>query len=62
MSQATTIEARIEPEMEFGMTLEDAEGDPSALDAELLVPPQCHLLQITLRAWSGQFKGTVKIL
>ena len=39
MSQATTIAARIEPEMESDMTLEDSEDDPSALDAEPLVPP-----------------------
>ena len=29
----------IEPEMEFDMTLEDSEDDPSALDAEPLLPP-----------------------
>ena len=39
MSQATTIEARIEPEMEFDMTLEDSEDDPSVFDAEPSVPP-----------------------
>ena len=39
LSQATTIAARIEPEMEFDMTLEDSEDDPSVLDAEPLVPP-----------------------
>ena len=39
MSQATTIAARIEPEIEFNMTLEDSEDDPSVLDAEPLVPP-----------------------
>ena len=63
MSQATTIAAHIEPEMEFDMTLEDSEDDPSAFDAEPLVPPQCHLLQITKRAWSiqGDSEDTVNL-
>ncbi len=61
MSQATTIAARIEPEMEFDMTLKDSEDDPSAFDAEPL-NPQNHLLQIMQRAWSGRFKGIVKTL
>ena len=62
LSQTTTIAARIEPEMEFDMTLEDSEDDPSVFDAEPLVPPPSDDAESVEWSIKGDSEDTVSLL
>ena len=57
MSQATTIAARTEPEMQFDMTLENSGDDSSVFDAEPLVPPRVPLLSDDIKSVELSIQG-----